>query len=358
MLEPYRRHTKKCPHFGKSQNYTKCNCPIYIYKGGNDRQSLKTRDWQRAIKMIDRWESAPKSVVHIISIRKAVDSYIKDCRTRNLGEGTITSYENTLDPLAKHCKAAHITNIAEITTVTVREFRDGRKRAASTQRRELQCLRTFFYFCLSNKWIDENPAKPVKPPREEDPPTMPFEREEIITMLDACQRITNFYSDGIARARLRARALLLLLLYSGFRISDAVKLERKRIDKMGRIFIRTMKTGVKLYITLPEDCLEALADVPVESEYFFWSGKCKLSTAVGSARRTIACVTKLAGIDGHPHRFRDTFAVELLLKGAELRTVQLLLGHKSIKTTEKHYAPYVRSYQKLLDEATGKLKFT
>lgn len=60
---------------------------------------------------------------------------------------------------------------------------------------------------------------------------------------------------------------------------------------------------------------------------------------------------------GHPHRFRDTFSVSLLEKGEDLRTAQLLLGHTSIKTTEKHYAPFVQSFQRILDAATAKLDF-
>jgi integrase len=186
---------------------------------------------------------------------------------------------------------------------------------------------------------------------------LPFSHEEIHAILGACDRIYNRNPKGVDRARLRARALVLLLLYSGLRISDAAKLSRSRVDmKTGQMLIRMMKTRHPLYLPLNEETVNALAAIPVESPYFFWSGKG--NSVVRSARRTIMTVLRLADVaDGHPHRFRDTFSVELLNNGAELRTVQLLLGHKSIKTTEKHYAPFVTSMQRQLDQAVATLNF-
>ncbi|MBI1874618.1 MAG: site-specific integrase [Acidobacteria bacterium] len=58
---------------------------------------------------------------------------------------------------------------------------------------------------------------------------------------------------------------------------------------------------------------------------------------------------KLADVEGHPHMFRDTFAVELLKHGVSLETVSMLLGHASIKVTEKHYKPWVKTLQDKLE---------
>ena len=59
----------------------------------------------------------------------------------------------------------------------------------------------------------------------------------------------------------------------------------------------------------------------------------------------------LAKVSGHPHRFRDTFAVSLLEGGASIETVGVLLGHQSIRVTEKHYNPWVKTRQDALDKA-------
>ena len=68
--------------------------------------------------------------------------------------------------------------------------------------------------------------------------------------------------------------------------------------------------------------------------------------------RNLKPVFELADIAGGTvHRFRDTFAVELLLKGVPIEQVSVLLGHPSLKITEKHYAPWVKARQDQLEQS-------
>jgi integrase/recombinase XerD len=177
-------------------------------------------------------------------------------------------------------------------------------------------------------------------------------------ILDACGKLDDGNPHTMERTRARAKAMCLVMLYSGMRISDTIQLKRAAVDlKTGKLLLRVMKTGAPLYVRLGKPATDALRALPGHGEYFFWSGQSKLATAIGNARKTISRVLVNADITGHPHRFRDTFSVTLLSKGEDLRTVQLLLGHTSIKTTEKHYAPFVESFQRVLDAATAKLDF-
>ena len=104
-------------------------------------------------------------------------------------------------------------------------------------------------------------------------------------------------------------------------------------------------------VPLPDFVLTALEAVPKTGErYFFWTGESKVESATGDWQRTLKGVFEEAKIpDGHAHRFRDTFAVGLLQAGVPMERVSVLLGHSSIKVTERYYSPWVCARREQLE---------
>ena len=364
----YRRHSEDCKGAKRGRLHTKCNCPVWCdgrVDGKRVHHSMKTKDWDRAERRMLSSFDPGAPAAHRKLLSDAIDEYLADCKVRNVKDSTITSYKNGLNALKTFCEANGAKYADEVTLAVLTAFRATRKgrdgettMKPSTLRKELENHRAFSRFCLDREWMKVNAAEKMKAPRDTRMPTLPFTNEEITAILAACDQIKNNYEASAARARLRNRAFLLLMIYSGLRISDCALLRRDSVSKSGRLTLRTAKTGETVTLTLHQDAVDALKALPVEStEYFFWSGKGKWESCAGSLRRSGDAVFKLAGIKGHPHMFRDTFSVGLLNQGTSMRTVQLLLGHSSIQTTEKHYAPFDRGTQVILDAAVSKLDF-
>ena len=158
----------------------------------------------------------------------------------------------------------------------------------------------------------------------------------------------------------RLRVLIELMRWSGLSIRDAVTLERSRLNEYDQILLYRAKTGVPVFVTLPPDVAKILRKVTNSNpRYFFWTGNGNPKTAVADWQRSFRRLFKNVDLrheDGtpkraYPHMLRDTFAVELLLVGVPLHDVATLLGHSSIKTTERHYSPFVMARQEMLTDA-------
>jgi integrase/recombinase XerD len=181
----------------------------------------------------------------------------------------------------------------------------------------------------------------------EDAPTLPYSKEEFERVLKACDEYPHKQNAQ------SLRALVLLLRYSGLRISDAVTLSKQQI-KNGVLNLRTAKTGTEVRVPLHPDAVKALDSLKAD-HYYFWSGHGEKKSCVGDYQRAFKTLYKLAKVEnGHAHRWRDTFAVELLLKRVPISDVSVLLGHQSVKITEKHYNPWVLVRQEQLEDTVRK----
>lgn len=109
------------------------------------------------------------------------------------------------------------------------------------------------------------------------------------------------------------------------------------------LVVRQEKTRVHVLLPLPDFLLPALDQCRQANGYYFCSGEASVETDTGDWRRRLRRLAKLAGVtNAHPHRFRDTFAVGLLLEGVSIYDVAKLLGHSSVRITERSYAPWVQ----------------
>ena len=353
MLTIYRRHLRNCRHRAKGRKYRHCQCPIWVdgLLGGKEmRESLKLRDWQRAQDLIRQWEAENRRIVQEekeVTIKEAHAKFIADAEARKLNEATLYKYRLLFRQLDDFAEKNSLRRLKQLDLDTLAMFRATWKDGPRSGLKKLERLRAFLRFTEKRKWIDDNPATDLKAPKVPIKPTMPFTREEMIRILTALGPYGK--SAGIRNAQ-RLRAFVLLLRYSGLRIGDAVQLDVDRI-KNAKLLLHTEKTGVPVYCVLPEMVVEALNAAPHSSaRYFFWTGKSTVRSAKGKWQRRLQRLFELAKLStGHAHRFRDTFAVELLLAGVPLDRVSVLLGHSSIRITERHYAPWTRSRQEQIE---------
>jgi integrase/recombinase XerD len=375
MLSVYSRHYPPCP--SSDLNYKRCRCPKWI-NGllGSDgpfiRRSAKTRSWEKAEdfkrKLEEEYEakqqgleetSRPKPA--LVTVKEAVSRFLNSKRNENLADSTLdkltTIFEKQFLAWATSYGFVHIT---EITTADLEGFRDTWTDGPLAKKKKQERLIGFFYYCLRLGWIKSNPAVLLGRIRADGPPTDYFPAPEFDKIMDA----TYIYQPkGWVECRnqaTRLRILTLLMRWSGLAIRDAVTLERRRLNENGELFLYRAKTGSPVYVPLPPDVAEFLRNIPPgpspNPRYFFWSGNGSPKSVVGNWQRSFRRLFKIADLrrdDGslkrcHPHMLRDTFAVEMLLAGVPLEQVSILLGHKSVKITEKHYAPWVKARQEQL----------
>ena len=357
MLTIYRRHTKRCGHRNKGRRHHHCRCPIWV-QGALDgeplRRSTGLQNWQKANELVRDWEASgrqPEEPPEIVTVRFACDRFLEDATTRRLAESTMRKYVQLTKQMTAFAQSHRKVNLDDWKQKVVRRFRASWKDGARSSVKKLERLKAFFRFAVDNEWILENPARKLKNPTVRPNPTLPYDREQMTQILEACERYTDSYGrTGKPNAR-KLRAFVLLLRYSGLRIGDASSCAVDRLQG-DRLMLYMHKTGHPVSVKLPSFVVAALNSIPRSSErHWFWSGA---GTVEGNAdiwRRKLNRLFSLAGVEkAHPHRFRDTFSVELLLtEKVSIEDVSVLLGHESVRITERSYAPWVKARQERLD---------
>src|SRR5579862_3237318 len=341
MLVLYRRHTQECPHRKKGRRYKKCVCPIWFdwrISGRRIRKQMGLRDWAVAQSRARDMEAtglvaggAP------VTIEDALTKFI-ETKSNSLKPSTLRKHKLLEKRLKTFCADRGLVFLRQIDAAQLVDFRNTWKLNARTEAKTIERLRSFFSFCLELDWIEKNPAKAIKAGRVEDANVHPFSDTEVTKILKACDTVNG---NGA-----RIKALTMLMLETGLRIGDAATISRDRFVKYGsewQLQLRTAKTGTDVLIPIRNQLVKAIRALP--GEFPFWSGDSSAADCTSVWQEAYRKLFTHAKISGHAHRFRHTFAKNLLVKQVPIETVSVLLGHTKIAITEKHYARFVPERQ-------------
>jgi len=356
MLTVFRRHEKACGHRDEGRSYRRCRCTIWVdgfLAGQEIRRSLGLRDWDEAQALIRKWETDKQPETKSaelnapIMLDQAWEGFMADLEAQSLQISTIRKYTLLRRRMQEFAARHGLRFLVQFDLVTLRAFREGWQDGPLSSGKKLERLRAFFRFALDNEWVKKNPASKLKAPKVTQRPTLPFTHEQMVRILAALDPFYDQIAPSGKDSARRLRALVLVLRYSGMRIGDVVRLTSDKIIG-NKLFLYTQKSGVPVYAVLPDFVVCALDAIPrVTVTHFFWNGSDTLDGVVGSWQRRLRKLFRLAKVTGgHAHRFRDTFAAELLLASVPIERVSILLGHQSVKVTEKYYAAWTDARQR------------
>jgi len=231
---------------------------------------------------------------------------------------------------------------AHVEAAAVRSFLAAmtrQKLSRRSQARALSAVKSLFKYACREGLLENSPAAAVRTPRQEKYLPRHLRPDEVERLMVAPQ------DDGpLAR---RDRALIELLYATGLRVGELVSLDWHDLDLSARVLRVLGKGGKERMVPFGQPAAQALRDCLADQEnlrerkdeeepVFLNHRGGRLSDR--SVRRVLDRHTQGAGIPAgiHPHTLRHTFATHLLEEGADLRTIQELLGHSSLATTQKY----------------------
>ncbi|MGD9124428.1 MAG: tyrosine recombinase XerC [Desulfarculaceae bacterium] len=290
-------------------------------------------------------------------------------QARRASENTVAAYTRDVRQFLSYTQGRReISSWEEVDAADVRAFlAQGLKtQKRSTVARKLASLRSFFDYLQQEHQLGLNPSALVRPPKQEQPLPPRLSVDEAFHLVEqpAGQADAGKKRDKQAAARSRDRAMLELLYSSGLRVSELVglDLEHLRLD-LGLVQVikgkggreRLVPVGAKAQAALEQwlqqrDALLA-KDNPGQAALFLnqRGGRLSVRSVQNLLQRLIPGLSISRKIG--PHALRHAMATHLLEGGADLRSVQEMLGHKSLRTTQKYTHLTVDHLLKVYDQA-------
>ena len=269
-----------------------------------------------------------------------VDSFLSALRLeKGLSENTIKAYSNDCQDFNKWLFTNKRYRAVAATEADIENYLKHLRiidLSNSSINRKLSSLKHFFNYLSKTKLLKSNPVMNISGPKNSKVLPKSLSIIDVNSLIEAPD-CSNFIG-------LRDRAMIELMYATGVRISELINLEYSNID-LNRSLIKVMGKGEKeRMIPFGDDALTWLINyiefrrknnLSLNSRDFFISQQGKKITRQAFWHR-IKIYLKVSGLsmDVSPHTLRHAFATHLLNNGADLRSVQMLLGHSDLSTTQ------------------------
>jgi integrase/recombinase XerC len=283
---------------------------------------------------------------------------------RHASHETVRNYASDLRQfqtfMTAECPDSQVLDPATVQTESIRAYLhwlDRKREKSTSMARKLASLRSFYRYLQREGVVGLNPAQAIRTPKQ------PKHLPRVLTKDDAAALME--FPGNQTRGSIRDRALLETLYSTGARVGELVginledlraseglvhlrgKGRKERIVPIGAVALQAIQSYLD---QRPLKDPRALTTKPVSSPVFRNNRGGRLTTR-SVARLVARYSNRLAGGSVSPHTLRHSFATHLLDEGADLRSIQEMLGHASLSTTQKYTHLAMDQLQAVYDRA-------
>ena len=264
-------------------------------------------------------------------IRSFLDSLFIE---KGLSKNTIKSYESDLKEFFAWCHNIHKKLPSKLTSSSINIYLGylfNKNIKSSSVNRKLSTLKAFYIFLYKQKLILKIPTEDIETPKIQKKLPSTLSESEVEKLLKA-PKDKNIIE-------LRDKAMLEMLYATGMRISELVNLKEVNVDKNRQVVKVLGKGSKERLIPFGDEALDSLQKYLLKRNsrniYIFLNNRDNKLSRVGFWQRVKIYLKRVhLKSDITPHTLRHAFATHLLNRGADLRSVQLLLGHSDLSTTQ------------------------
>ena len=286
------------------------------------------------------------------------DAFLTELENKNFSPLTVRAYRTTLAEFVQFCKTRNIAAQQAFIPANLRNFLVALQLSEpkrNTVLRTIATMRSFTAYLLRKGFLEKNPFKLLPSPKKEKLLPKFLSVPEVDRLIDTAKQNPHFTARNIA--------LFELMYSSGLRRSEVAGLKIRDIDFFNGIVKVLGKGRKERLVPVTQTALQALKDYlacrknPQTEDALFLNKNGKPLTGDG-----LAYIFKNTAIASHlarrvtPHSLRHSFATHLLGNGCDLRSLQEMLGHKSLSTTQVYTHVSLEQLKSVYDQAHPKSK--